>query len=79
MESALEAVWLAELYSKELPGCDYVPLTDMDGFSVNIGGSNCTTTQQTVEAFYRYFYRLSDADANQCYQAVVTDTFAVLN
>lgn len=79
MESALEAVWLAELYSKELPGCDYVPLTDMDGFSVNIGGSNCTTTQQTVEAFYRYFYRLSDADANQCYQAVVTDTFAGLN
>ena len=68
MEGALEAVWLAELYSKELPGCDYVPLTDMDGFS-----------QQTVEAFYRYFYRLSDADANQCYQAVVTDTFAGLN
>lgn len=79
MESVLEAVWLNDLYSRTAPGSDHVPIGNMDSFSVNIGGSNCTTTQQTVEAFYRYFYRLSDADANQCYQAVVTDTFAGLN
>ena len=79
MESVLETVWLTELYSHTETGCGYAAINNMGGFSLNIGGVTCTNTQQTVEAFYKHFYRLSDADARTCYEQVVTDKFEGLN
>lgn len=70
MESVLEAVWLADVYSTSPDGCDYDPVTDMSSFSVNIGGKTCTTTQQAVLAFYQTFYR---CDASGVYAGIVTD------
>jgi hypothetical protein len=70
MESVLEAVWLAQVYSKSPPGCDYSPVTDMSGFSVSIGGVRCTTLRDVVLQFYQAFYR---CDASGAYGLIVTD------
>jgi hypothetical protein len=70
MESVLEAVWIADIYSRSPVGCDYVPLTNMSRFSVSIGGVNCTTTREAVLQFYTTFYR---CDASGAYGAIVTD------
>jgi hypothetical protein len=70
MESVLEAVWLADIYSRSPAGCDYVPITNMGNFSVTISGQRCTTTRDAVIQFYHTFYR---ADASGVYGAIVTD------
>ncbi|MDR1015050.1 MAG: hypothetical protein LBL86_08770 [Coriobacteriales bacterium] len=70
MESVLEAIWIADVYSRSPQGCDYVPVTDMGGFSVSIGGVNCTTTRDAVLQFYSTFYR---CDASGAYDSIVTD------
>lgn len=70
MESVLEAVWLADIYSTSPSGCSYQPITNMSNFSVDIGGTTCTTTRQAVLAFYQTFYR---CDASGAYNSIVTD------
>jgi hypothetical protein len=70
MESVLEAIWLADIYSSSPAGCNYVPVTNMNRFSVSIGGVSCTTTRDAVLQFYTYFYR---CDASGVYGAIVTD------
>jgi hypothetical protein len=70
MESVLEAIWIADIYSKSPEGCDYTPITNMDNFNVNIGGVTCTTTREAVLQFYQYFYR---CDASGVYNSIVTD------
>jgi hypothetical protein len=70
MESVLEAVWLADIYSKSPAGCDYSPVTNMSSFSVSIGGVRCTTLRDVVLQFYQAFYR---CDASGAYGLIVTD------
>jgi hypothetical protein len=70
MESVLEAIWLADIYSVSPAGCDYAPVTNMRNFSVTIGGVRCTTTRDAVLQFYTTFYR---CDASGVYGAIVTD------
>jgi hypothetical protein len=70
MESVLEAIWLADIYSKSPAGCDYDPITSMSRFSVDIGGVTCTTTRAAVLQFYQTFYR---CDASAAYEYIVTD------
>jgi hypothetical protein len=70
MESVLEAIWIADIYSRSPEGCDYVPITNMDNFRVSIGGVECTNTRDAVLQFYQYFYR---CDASGVYNSIVTD------
>lgn len=70
MESVLEAIWMADVYSASPEGCAYEPVTDMGGFSVDVGGTTCTSTRDAVLAFYQKFYR---CDASGAYDAIVTD------
>jgi hypothetical protein len=70
MESVLEAVWIADIYSRSPDGCDYVPVTNMGSFSVSIGGVTCTSTRDAVLQFYDTFYR---CDASAIYGDIVTD------
>jgi hypothetical protein len=70
MESVLEAVWLADIYSRSPQGCGYDPITSMSNFSVSIGGTTCTTTRDTVLQFYQTFYR---CDASGVFGSIVTD------
>ena len=71
-ESVLEAAWLAQVFSEQPKVGDYVPADsrDMEKFSVDIGGSECTSFRQAVEQFYRTFYRY---DTSSSYSAIVPD------
>ena len=73
MESVLESVWLADLYSRSPDGCAYTAINDMADFSATIGELECTTTEEAATAFYQTFYRLSESAAQTCYDAAVTD------
>lgn len=73
MECVLEAIWLGELYSKSPDGCPFEPFNDFSELSVTIGGEECTTTEEAVEAFYSYFYRVGSANLDACYDAAVPD------
>jgi hypothetical protein len=70
MESVLEAIWLADVYSSSPQGCNYSPVTNMDSFTVSIGGETCKTVKEAVLQFYTTFYR---CDASGVYGAIVTD------
>ena len=70
-ECVLEAAWLMQVYSESPEGCDYEPISDLEDYSVTIGGTECTSFKQTVVRFYRYFYRYSDA--SDVYDDVVSD------
>ena len=71
MESVLESVWAANLYSQKADGSDYVPNCDMSKFSVKIGGAQCSTLRDAANAFYKTFYRYNLAD--KVYKKVVTE------
>lgn len=75
MESVLEAVWLCDLYSRVPDNGTYEPINDMSQFSCTIGGITCSTTEEAVKAFYKTFYRVSDADLDAYYEAAVPDRF----
>ena len=71
MESPLEALWLAELYSKSPAGCNYdASYVNMGSFSVSVGGAQCHDLRSTAVAFYRHFYRY---DAEGVYEYIVPD------
>lgn len=71
MESVLESVWAANLYSQKANGSDYEPNSHMDKFSVKIAGTECNTLQEAVKTFYNTFYRYSLTDKG--YKKVVTE------
>lgn len=71
MESVLESVWIANVYSqKPVESSTYNPVTNMGKFSVNIGGTTCTSLKQAVTEFYKTFYHYDDA--SNVYASVVT-------
>lgn len=61
MESVLEAAWLARVYSDAPANCDYSPICN---YSVS-------KLSETVQSFYRDFYRLDNTAA--AYDSVVVD------
>jgi hypothetical protein len=69
MESVLEAIWLADVYSRSHAGYTS-PVTNMDGFSVSIAGVQCDSTEAAVRQFFKAFYR---CELNDTYSAIVTD------
>ena len=83
MESVLESVWLAEVYSKAPSNSGYDPsfIYDDDGISdlsVKIDGNTYTTPHEVIGAFYKTFYRYdidsSRAKADGCsYSDIVPD------
>ena len=73
LESVLESVWTANLYSKSPNNCAYTPITDMSGYSCTIGGTTCKSLEETVEAFYSTFYRYSLGSDGVDYSDVVED------
>lgn len=70
MESVLEPIWLAQVYSKAPAHSKYEPKTDMSGFSTKIGDTSCDSFRAAVEAFYETFYRY---DVSGAYSDVVPD------
>ncbi len=76
MESVLESVWIAELYSHKPANCTYDNSAfDMNRFNVTIGRTACTDAEQTTRAFYSYFYRFDLDGDGVSYDDVVTDQF----
>ena len=80
MESVLESVWIAHVYSKTPDNSPYdsSSIYGSDGISdlkVKIGGRTCTTLEECVEAFYETFYRygFGDNGTRTGYSDVVTD------
>ena len=70
MESVLEPVWLAQVYSKAPVHSLYEPKTDMSDFSVELGDTSCGSFKDAVETFYDTFYRY---DVSGVYSDVVPD------
>ena len=75
MECVLEAVWLGTLYAYSPSGCSYEAVNDLTSFSCTIGGYECSTLQEAVQAFYATFYRVGDANLEACCDAAVPDQF----
>mgnify|MGYP006873122982 FL=1 len=77
MESVLESIWAATVYSKKAEGSEYDPVCNMDGFAVDIDadGTDEENLEQAVKAFYSAFYRyeFGDNGSSTTYAKVVTD------
>lgn len=76
MESPLEAVWAAELYStKPNNSSSYSPITDMSSCSISVSGQNgnCANLGETARAFYQKFYRYDIDHDGASYSDVVTE------
>ena len=74
-ESVLEALWIAELYSKYPDKSDYKDKVVSSGsFSVDIDGKACTSTSEAVKAFYSAVYRCSLGDVGLSYDDIVPDS-----
>ncbi len=63
MESVLESVWLARIYSAAPTNSEYEPICSYTKDQLN----------DTITAFYQKFYRMSASEAQAAYSSVVTD------